>query len=95
MSISPVSRLSLRKRRSAAFEPFLTDIRSLLAAKLATCCVTALEHGESLKTNLALNGEQDRLETVEQDASDKVDELRFTTNIDALSRISRRRPKHP
>jgi tRNA G37 N-methylase Trm5 len=72
----------------------LTEIRSLLATKLAKCYVTALEPGESLKTNLALNGAQDRIETIEQDASDKVDKLRFTANIDALSRINRRRPKH-
>ena len=30
---------------------------------------------------------EDRIEIIEQDASDKVDKLRFTTNIDALSRI--------
>ncbi len=50
-----------------------------------------LEPGESavqsLKTNLALNGVQDRAENIEQGASDKVDKLRFTTNIDALNRI--------
>jgi hypothetical protein len=65
----------------------LAEIRSLLAAKLAKCYVTALEPGETPQTNLALNGVQDRLETIEEDASDKVDKLRFTTNIEALSRI--------
>jgi hypothetical protein len=32
-------------------------------------------------------GVQDRVENMEQDASDKVDKLRFATNIDALNRI--------
>jgi hypothetical protein len=42
---------------------------------------------QSLKTNFALNDMEDRVEIIEEDASDKVDKLRYTTNIDALSRI--------
>lgn len=65
---------------------------SLLAAKLARSDVIALEPCnsavQSLKTNLALNKVEDRVEIIEQGASDKVDMLRFTTHIDALNRVT-------
>lgn len=65
---------------------------SVLAAKLARSNVIAVEPCksavQSLRTNLALNGVEDRVEIIEMGASDKVDTLRFTTNIDALNRVT-------
>jgi FkbM family methyltransferase len=65
---------------------------SLLAAKLAKCNVVALEPCKSavqaFKTNLTLNGVHDRVEIIEQGASNRIDTLRFTTNLDALNRIT-------
>jgi hypothetical protein len=75
----------------AAFDTFLTEIHSLLAAKWGKCYLDQLSR---LKTNFALNDMEDHVEIIEQDASDKVDKLRFTTNIDALSRIVTDDPQH-
>jgi FkbM family methyltransferase len=65
---------------------------SLLAAKLAKCNVIAVEPCkstvQSLKTNLTLNGVYDRVEIIEQGASNRVGTLRFTTNLDALNQIT-------
>ena len=43
---------------------------------------------QSLKTNLTLNGVHDRVEIIEQGASNRVGILRFTTNLDALNQIT-------
>ena len=65
---------------------------SLLAAKLARSDVIALEPCNSavqaLRTNLALNAVENRVEIIEQGASNKVDTLSFTTNMDALNRVT-------
>jgi FkbM family methyltransferase len=65
---------------------------SLLAAKLVKCNVIAVEPCkstvQSLKTNLTLNGVHDRVEIIEQGASNRVGTLRFTTNLDALNQIT-------
>jgi FkbM family methyltransferase len=65
---------------------------SLLASKIAHCHVIAFEPAasaaEMLRTNLALNGVTDQVEVVEKGVSDKASVLRFTTNKDALNRVT-------